>query len=119
MSEYRGPIAWMARNSVAANLLMLALMIGGVFFIGKTKQEVFPQFELDLVLISVPYPGASPEEVEQGVVLAIEEAVRVWTASKSFARPPAKGLGQSRSNSSPASMPRIPLPTSKAPLIAL
>ena len=45
-------------------------------FIGKTKQEVFPQFELDLVLISVPYPGASPEEVEQGVVLAIEEAVR-------------------------------------------
>ena len=72
MSEYRGPIAWMARNSVAANLLMLALMIGGVFFIGKTKQEVFPQFELDLVLISVPYPGASPEEVEQGVVLAIE-----------------------------------------------
>ena len=71
-----GPIAWMARNSVAANLLMLALMIGGVFFAGKTKQEVFPQFELDLVLISVAYPGASPEEVEQGVVLAVEEAVR-------------------------------------------
>ena len=117
MSEYRGPIAWMARNSVAANLLMLALMIGGVFFIGKTKQEVFPQFELDLVLISVPYPGASPEEVEQGVVLAIEEAVRGVDGVKELRSTAGEGLGQSRSSFSPASMPRIPLPTSKAPLI--
>ena len=93
MSEYRGPIAWMARNSVAANLLMLALMIGGVFFIGKTKQEVFPQFELDLVLISVPYPSASPEEVEQGVVLAIEEAVRGVDGVKELRSTAGEGVG--------------------------
>jgi len=88
-----GPIAWMARNSVAANLLMLALMIGGVFFIGKTKQEVFPQFELDLVLISVAYPGASPEEVEQGVVLAVEEAVRGVDGVKEIRSTAGEGVG--------------------------
>lgn len=42
----------------------------------QIKQEVFPEFEEDTVTISVPFPGASPEEVEQGVILAIEEAVR-------------------------------------------
>ena len=69
-------VAWMARNSVAANILMLSLLIGGAFMATRTKQEVFPEFELDAVNIAVPYPGASPAEVEQGVVLAVEEAVR-------------------------------------------
>ena len=40
------------------------------------KKEVFPEFDLDMVTISVAYPGASPEEVEQGIVLAIEEKIR-------------------------------------------
>lgn len=71
-----GPFEWMAQNSVAANVLMLALIVGGLLMIPRVKQEVFPEFELDLVLINVPYPGASPEEVEQGVILPIEEAVR-------------------------------------------
>ena len=72
----RGAIAWMAQNSVAANLLMLVLMIGGVIMGFRVQQEVFPEFELDIVQIQVPYPGASPAEVEQGIVLAVEEAVR-------------------------------------------
>jgi len=71
----RGPIAWMAGNTVAANLLMLVLLVGGLFFMGQIKQEVFPAFDSDQVNISVSYSGASPEEVEQGIVLAIEEAV--------------------------------------------
>ena len=71
-----GAIAWMAKNSVAANLLMLVLIVGGLL-VGRTvKQEVFPEFELDTVQVGVVYPGASPEEIEQGIVLAIEEAVR-------------------------------------------
>jgi len=74
--ETRGPIAWMAKNSVAANLLMFSLLLGGLFTAFRAKQEVFPDFEIDAVSISVPYPGASPEEVERGIVLAIEEAVR-------------------------------------------
>ncbi|SHJ36562.1 Multidrug efflux pump subunit AcrB [Malonomonas rubra DSM 5091] len=71
----KGPIAWMASNAVAANLLMLVLLVGGLFFMGQIKQEVFPEFDSDQVNISVSYSGASPEEVEQGIVLAIEESV--------------------------------------------
>ena len=74
--QAKGPIAWMARNSVAANLLMFVIVIGGLMAARNTKQEVFPEFALDIVSVNVPYPGAGPEEVEQGIVLAVEEAVR-------------------------------------------
>ncbi len=70
-----GPLAWMAGNSVAANLLMLVLLVGGLIWGMQIKQEVFPDFDMDYVTISVPYPGASPEELEQGIILAVEEAV--------------------------------------------
>lgn len=73
-----GPLAWMARNTVAANLLMAALILGGIMmlFSGRIKQEVFPEFALDVVTVSVAYPGASPSEVERAVTTTIEEAVR-------------------------------------------
>jgi multidrug efflux pump subunit AcrB len=66
----------MAGNSVAANLIMLFFLIGGLFWGTQIKQEIFPAFELDRVNINVKYPGASPKEVEQGIILAVEEAVR-------------------------------------------
>ncbi|MDH3568226.1 MAG: efflux RND transporter permease subunit, partial [Desulfobacteraceae bacterium] len=72
----KGVIAWMAGHSVTANLLMLVLLVGGFFLGFRIKKEVFPYFELDLVQITVPYPGASPQEVERGIILAIEEAVQ-------------------------------------------
>ncbi|WP_405227497.1 efflux RND transporter permease subunit [Lentisalinibacter sediminis] len=75
-TSMRGPIAWMARNAVAANLLMLLLIVGGLLFAQQVRQEVFPEIDLDIITVSVSYPGASPEEVEEGVVLAVEEAVR-------------------------------------------
>ena len=71
----RGPIAYMAHNHVAANLLMVVFLVGGLIWGSRIKQEVFPDFDLDIVTVSVLYPGASPEEVEQGIVLAVEEAV--------------------------------------------
>ncbi len=71
----KGPIAWMAGHSVAANLLMLVLLIGGIILAYNIKQEVFPYFDIDMVRITVPYPGASPQEVEEGILFAIEEAV--------------------------------------------
>ncbi|OKY75393.1 MAG: cobalt-zinc-cadmium resistance protein [Desulfobulbaceae bacterium DB1] len=70
-----GAIAWMAGHTVAANLIMFACLIGGYFFLSTIKQEVFPEFEMETVTVNVPYPGASPEEVESGIILAIEEAV--------------------------------------------
>ncbi len=73
----RGPIAWMAKNTVASNVLMLILIVGGLVTLASgIKQEVFPEVELDIVSIDLIYPGASPAEVEQAVVLAVEEAVR-------------------------------------------
>ena len=75
-SRSRGPIAWMAGNSVAANLVMLVFLVGGFLWGTQIKQEVFPEFDLDFVTVSVAYPGASPEEVEQGIILAVEEAVQ-------------------------------------------
>ncbi|MEM7135267.1 MAG: efflux RND transporter permease subunit [Myxococcota bacterium] len=67
----------MTQNGVAANMLMLVLIVGGlVTLVSSIKQEVFPEVDLDVVSVQVEYPGASPDEVEQGVVLAVEEAVR-------------------------------------------
>ena len=56
----KGVIAWMAGHGVTANLLMLVLLIGGAVFASNIKKEVFPDFELDIISITVPYPGASP-----------------------------------------------------------
>jgi multidrug efflux pump subunit AcrB len=66
----------MVHNRVTPNLLMIVLMLGGLFMSSKIKREVFPEFELYTVSVRVTYPGASPEEVEQGIVLAVEEAIR-------------------------------------------
>jgi multidrug efflux pump subunit AcrB len=71
-----GPIAWMARNSIAAHLLMIILLGGGVWTAITMQKEVDPNFELDIVEVSVSYPGASPSEVEQGILLPVEEAAR-------------------------------------------
>ena len=71
-----GPIAWMARNSIAANLLMLIFLGGGLWTAFTIQKEVFPQFQLDIVRVSVTYPGASPAEVEQGIILPVEEALK-------------------------------------------
>ena len=74
--QNNGPIGWMIHNRVTPNLLMIILMIGGMFMSSKITREVFPAFELDNISITVIYPGASPEEVEQGIVLAIEESIQ-------------------------------------------
>lgn len=73
---WTGPIAWMTRNSIAPNLLMIILLGGGIWMWFTIQREVFPEFQLDVVEVSVSYPGASPSEVEQGVLLPIEEALQ-------------------------------------------
>lgn len=72
-----GLIAWFARNGVAANLLMATIAIAGIYTLvtKKIPLEVFPEFETNVINIGVPYRGATPEEVEESVVIRIEEAV--------------------------------------------
>ena len=91
--DERGPIAWMVRNRVTPQLLMLVLLLGGLFMASRIKQEVFPEFALDQVIVQVPYPGASPEEVEQGILLAVEEAVRPLDGVKEVLAVAAEGNG--------------------------
>jgi len=72
----KGPIGWMTLNKVMPNLLMIFLLLGGLYSALNIKKEVFPEFELDTISISVAYSGAGPEEVEQGIILVIEEAIQ-------------------------------------------
>ena len=92
-NKKRGPIAWMARNNVAANLIFLILIVGGLISSHRIKQEVFPEFSLDIISVMVPYPGASPQEVEQGILLAAEEAVSGITGIKKIRSTAKENLG--------------------------
>lgn len=73
--EHQGIIAWFAYNPVAANLLMLVIITVGIGSALGIQRAMFPAFEIEMIWIDAPYPGAAPEEVEQGVVLKIEEAI--------------------------------------------
>lgn len=89
-----GAIGYMARNSIATNLLMLILLGGGIFTMYTIQKEVFPEFQLDFVDVSVAYPGASPAEVEQGVLQPVEEAVRSVQGIKEIVSQANEGSGE-------------------------
>ncbi len=91
--DRKGPIGWMAAHPVAANLLMGVLVIGGILFAFGTKREVFPEIDMDMVTVVVAYPGASPQEVEEGVVLAIEDEIRSLDGIKRIGSVSVEGLG--------------------------
>ncbi|WP_423928073.1 efflux RND transporter permease subunit [Candidatus Palauibacter sp.] len=71
----RGAIAWMANHGVAANLLMVLIIVAGIVSLVNLPQETFPEISLDTIQIRVQYPGASPDEVEQAIVQRIEERI--------------------------------------------
>lgn len=71
----RGPLAWMIDHGVAPNLMMVLLIVGGFMASMAIKKEVFPEFETEIVQISIAYPGATPEDVEQSMLLPVEGAL--------------------------------------------
>ena len=68
-------IAWFADNPVAANLLMLILLVGGVFSLNSMHKEEFPSIEPGIIQITIPYLGAAPVEAEKAVCIRVEEAI--------------------------------------------
>ena len=75
-SSATGIIAWFARNHVAANLLMFAIVVVGIVVARNIRQEIYPLFQVDTVEVDMQYRGASPEEVEQSIILPIESELR-------------------------------------------
>jgi multidrug efflux pump subunit AcrB len=69
-------IFYWARNRVAANFLMVALIIGGLYTWIRLKKEIFPEISSNFISVQTPYPNATPEEVEKGVCVPIEEAIQ-------------------------------------------
>ena len=73
--QEKGIIRWFALHSVAANLLMFVCLFGGLLFMTRIPQEVMPDFSLDTITVTTIYAGASPSEIESGVLLAIEDSI--------------------------------------------
>ena len=89
----KGPISWMARNRVTANLIMIFFLASGIMLATQIKQEIFPESTMDYVTVSLNYPGASPEEVERGLILATEEAIRGLEGIKEVTATASEGSG--------------------------
>ena len=86
-------VTWCVRNMPAMNTLVMAvLLVGGMSF-ASMRREVFPEFELEIVLVSVPYPGATPEEVEEGICQKVEEACRSVAGIKKLTSVAQEGMG--------------------------
>ncbi|TMM47753.1 efflux RND transporter permease subunit [Colwellia ponticola] len=75
INTHTGLIAWFARNSVAANLLMIFILVGGGLTISSINKQMFPQVKINWISYTAPYPGAAPQEVEEGITIKIEEAL--------------------------------------------
>lgn len=91
--DRKGVIAFMARNGVAANLLMLFIFVAGIVSYNTIVQEVFPEASQDAITVSVTYPGATPEEVEESIVQKIEEAVQAIDDVKTINATASEGRG--------------------------
>ncbi|GGY34701.1 multidrug resistance protein [Bacterioplanes sanyensis] len=97
MSNYkRGPIAWMARHGVAPNLLMLFLIVGGFVMSLTIRKEFIPPFEADMIIVNVGYPGATPEEMANGVILPIENELSQLDGFKEIRAEASQGSAQVR-----------------------
>ena len=89
----KGMIDWFARNGVAANLMMVFIVMSGIMAVTTVREEVFPELELDRINIEVPYLGAAPEEVEAAVTIRIEEAIQGIDGIKQIQSTASEGMG--------------------------
>ncbi|MEM1412689.1 MAG: efflux RND transporter permease subunit, partial [Pseudomonadota bacterium] len=83
----------MAENGIAANLLMVILLVAGIYTAVTMQKEVEPNYQPDVVEVLVSYPGAAPEESEQGIVLPVEEAIRSVTGVREITSSAYEGGG--------------------------
>ncbi|GAB5561765.1 MAG: efflux RND transporter permease subunit [Synoicihabitans sp.] len=89
----RGLIAWFNDNHVAANILMMFLVIGGIISATQMRTETFPAIDPRLITVSVPYPGATPYEVADGITSRVEQALQGIEGVKRITSTASEGLG--------------------------
>jgi multidrug efflux pump subunit AcrB len=89
----RGPLHWFIHNPIAANLLMVVLLLGGVMTVPSLDKQFFPTPELNQVRVTLPFPGAGPAEVEEQICVRIEEAIHDLSGIKEIRSTAVQGLG--------------------------
>ena len=94
--EISGLIGWFATNHVAANLLMVFILLMGTWAAVAVKKESMPEFRFDEIQVTVPYLGAAPQEVDEGVIVKIEEAIEDIQGIKEVSSTAGDGFGQVR-----------------------
>ncbi|RZQ53284.1 acriflavin resistance protein [Pseudoalteromonas phenolica] len=82
LEKQTGLIAWFAKNSVAANLLMVFIIIIGLYTYNTIQRQMFPNVEINYITVSANYPGASPQEIEESILMKIEESLKDVTEIK-------------------------------------
>ena len=95
-SNNEGIIGWFVRNPVAANLLMFAIIGLGLYSGINLRKQTTPDFDINYVSVRVPYLGAAPEEVEEGVVIKIEEAIQDTKGILKIKSSASEGIGSVR-----------------------
>jgi multidrug efflux pump subunit AcrB len=93
LPEPKGIIAWFTHNTVAANLLMILILIAGGFSALTIEKQTLPEFDINNIQLQVAYPGAAPQEVEQGILMPIEEALQGLNGIKKINATAREGFG--------------------------
>lgn len=91
--QSKGIIAWFVYNSVAANLLMMFILVAGIFSYQHLNKKMFPEFNPNTIQVSVAHLGAAPEEVEQAVIFKIEESLEDIEGIKRITSTAREGMG--------------------------
>ena len=87
-------VAWMIKNPIAVNLLMILFIVGGYIFLQNTQEEVFPTIKPDIISITVRYPGAEPKEIERSILQSIEASVDSLSGVKKVYSQASRGFGR-------------------------
>ena len=93
MDEKKSVLRLFLSNPVSANVLMAILLVGGVFSYLLSVREIFPEVNFDMVMVSVPYPGADPDEIEEGICRPMEEALEGISGVKKVKTTAREGMG--------------------------
>ena len=82
MNQTNGIMAWFARNPMAANFLMIFIVISGLLASQTIRKEFYPEYEFKQISIMVDYAGAAPQEIESGITNKVEHALNSMTGVK-------------------------------------